>query len=107
MQNSGKTPSKQSKINRQLNPLVLLNFFLLIAMCATCALIAAVYGGTFISESAPFSVNVDGNTPIYQAFVSFFACMIIFNNIIPISLYICIDMARTAGAYLMSVDVDM
>ncbi|KAJ3065564.1 hypothetical protein HDU98_011079 [Podochytrium sp. JEL0797] len=109
MLNSGITPSKRSKIDRQLNPLVILNFWLLGAMCIICSLICAVYTSSFIHESALFSPNgLEGQyTPLYAAFVAFFSCLIIFQNIVPISLYISVDVSKTVQSLFISMDQDL
>ncbi|KAJ3194579.1 hypothetical protein HK101_002390 [Irineochytrium annulatum] len=109
MMNSGNTPSKRSKIDRQLNPLILLNFLLLTGMCLICSLISALYAGTFLWEKSPFSYDgsSDAYYPSYAAFVTFFSCMIIFQNIIPIALYISVDISKTVQSLFISMDVDM
>ncbi|KAI8854148.1 hypothetical protein BC829DRAFT_218733 [Chytridium lagenaria] len=108
MLNSGNTPSKRSRIDRQLNPLVMVNFLLLIGMCLICALISAVYAGTFINDKAPFAWSPgDSYSPAYAAFITFFSCMIIFQAIIPIALYISVDISKTVQSVFISMDEDM
>ncbi|KAJ3117734.1 hypothetical protein HDU96_005864 [Phlyctochytrium bullatum] len=110
MMNSGNTPSKRSRIDRQLNPLVMVNFLLLTAMCLICAMTAAVYTGTFIWERAPFAFATDSNetySPAYAAVVTFFSCMIIFQAIIPIALYISVDLCKLVQSLFISMDADM
>ncbi|KAJ3415826.1 hypothetical protein HDV05_004099 [Chytridiales sp. JEL 0842] len=107
MMNSGNTPSKRSKVDRQLNPLVFLNFMLLAAMCLICGLTAAVYTGAFNWENAPFASAENGYTPFYSAVVTFFSCMIIFQNIIPIALYISVDITKSIQSLLIHMDNDM
>ncbi|KAJ3235827.1 hypothetical protein HDU81_011406 [Chytriomyces hyalinus] len=107
MLNSGITPSKRSKIDRQLNPLVMLNFWLLGAMCLICALISAVYTATFIHEDALFAPNTGQYTPLYAAFIAFFSCLIIFQNIVPISLYISVDVSKTVQSLFINMDLDL
>lgn len=43
MLNSGETPSKRSKIEKETNFNVLMNFFILIAMCVTCAVVGGLW----------------------------------------------------------------
>ncbi|KAI9364414.1 hypothetical protein DFJ73DRAFT_809180 [Zopfochytrium polystomum] len=106
--NSGATPSKRSRIDRQMNPLVLVNFLLLGGICVICTTLSALYTGTFIYESPPF-VPAPGSanfTTLYTAFFTFFHCMIIFQSIIPIALYISVDVSKTIQAYMISLDED-
>ncbi|KAJ3270267.1 hypothetical protein HK104_004961, partial [Borealophlyctis nickersoniae] len=109
MMNSGATPSKRSKIDRQMNPQVLLSFLLLCVMCLICAVISAIYAATYILENAPFAGSDQQNmeTPMYTAFVTFFSCMIIFQNIIPIALYISVDIAKTFQSFMIYLDDEM
>jgi phospholipid-translocating ATPase len=108
MMNSGNTPSKRSRIDRQLNPLVFLNFMLLAAMCLICGLTAAVYTGAFLWENAPFSSEgYYSDTPVSSAFITFFTCMIIFQNIIPIALYISVDITKSIQSIFINLDSDM
>ncbi|KAJ3062518.1 hypothetical protein HK102_008743, partial [Quaeritorhiza haematococci] len=65
MLNSGATPSKRSKIDRQLNPQILLNFLILFALCLICG------------------------------------------NIVPIALYISVDIAKTFQSFMISMDEEM
>ncbi|TPX57373.1 hypothetical protein PhCBS80983_g03846 [Powellomyces hirtus] len=118
MLNSGKTPSKRSRIDRQINPQVMVNFMLLSAMCMVCAVVAAIYAGSFGFEDAIFAgVHFDaefGNaafenfeTPSYTAFVTFFLCMIIFQAIIPIALVISVELAKLFQSFMIHIDEEM
>ncbi|TPX70129.1 hypothetical protein SpCBS45565_g01922 [Spizellomyces sp. 'palustris'] len=109
MMNSGSTPSKRSRIDRQINPQVLVNFMLLSAMCMICAVIAAMYASTYIHEGAVFAGNAtsDMETPSYTAFVTFFLCMIIFQNIIPIALVISVEVAKLFQSFMIHIDEEM
>ncbi|KAI8827036.1 uncharacterized protein EV422DRAFT_23127 [Fimicolochytrium jonesii] len=114
--NSGKTPSKRSRIDRQVNPQVLVNFMLLSAMCLVCSVVAAIYSATFGLEGAVFAgVNFDGfltdfsdyETPGYTAFVTFFTCMLIFQAIIPIALVISVEVAKLFQSFMIHLDEEM
>ncbi|KAJ3012256.1 hypothetical protein HKX48_006359 [Thoreauomyces humboldtii] len=116
MLNSGKTPSKRSRIDRQMNPQVMVNFMLLCAMCLVCAVVAAIYGGSFGFEGAIFAgVNFDAalgvssnfEAPGYTAFITFFLCMIVFQTIIPIALVISVELAKLFQSYMIHVDEEM
>ncbi|KAJ3170240.1 hypothetical protein HDU88_008867 [Geranomyces variabilis] len=119
MLNSGKTPSKRSRIDRQINPQVLVNFMLLSGMCMVCAVVAAIYSGSFGFENAMFAgvqfdaiiggpaAKSDFETPSYTAFVTFFLCMIIFQAIIPIALVISVELAKLFQSAMIHFDEDM
>ncbi|KAJ3156875.1 hypothetical protein HDU86_003410 [Geranomyces michiganensis] len=119
MLNSGKTPSKRSRIDRQINPQVLVNFMLLSGMCLVCAVVAAIYSGSFGFEGAVFAgvqfdtvitgptAKSDFETPSYTAFVTFFLCMIIFQAIIPIALVISVELAKLFQSAMIHFDEEM
>ncbi|KAI9003711.1 hypothetical protein BC832DRAFT_88201 [Gaertneriomyces semiglobifer] len=117
MLNSGATPSKRSRIDRQINPQVLVNFMLLCTLCVVCAVIAAIYQSTHIYEGAMWAgIGIIGEadrrsegmeTPSGTAFVTFFMAMIIFQNIIPIALVISIEIAKLFQSFMIHVDDEM
>lgn len=64
MLNSGETPSKRSKIEKETNFNVLMNFFMLLAMCVTCAVVGGLwYNQTDTSREfyEPNVANSDSN----------------------------------------------
>ncbi|KAJ3511252.1 hypothetical protein NLJ89_g4205 [Agrocybe chaxingu] len=108
MLNGGDTPSKRSKIEKETNFNVIVNFCVLTLMC----LIAAIFSGL---EDAKTGTSAqffeDGSDPtnsyIVNAVITFVSCLIAFQNIVPISLYISIEIVKTIQAYFISQDVDM
>jgi phospholipid-translocating ATPase len=109
MLNAGATPTKRSRIDQQINPQVLLNFVILFGMCLICALANAIYEVTFKREVPSYLalVSFDLESPEIAALLTFFRCMIIFQNIIPIALYISIDIAKTVMSYFIYADLEM
>ncbi|GLB40906.1 putative cation transport ATPase (P-type) (TC 3.A.3) family. Type IV subfamily protein [Lyophyllum shimeji] len=108
MLNGGDTPSKRSKIEKETNFNVLVNFGVLTIMC----LIAAIFSGLEDSrEGTSASFFEAGSDPtssyIVNAIVTFVSCLIAFQNIVPISLYISIEIVKTIQAYFISQDIDM
>ncbi|KAJ3384903.1 hypothetical protein HDU92_003332 [Lobulomyces angularis] len=122
MLNSGKTPTKKSRIDRQLNPQILLNFMILFTMCLACGVLGAIYqiafnfvsnsSGEFINkpnflETDPLKIILPIAEPTFIALLTFASCLIIFQNIIPIAIYISVDVAKTFNSYLIYRDQDM
>ncbi|KAJ3027913.1 hypothetical protein HK097_006063, partial [Rhizophlyctis rosea] len=111
--NSGSTPSKRSKIDRQMNPQVLVNFLLLCVMCLVCAIVAGIYSATYVHTGAPFAGWLERGfrggmeSPAYTAFVTFFSSMIVFQTIIPIALYISVDVSKTYQSFMIYLDNEM
>ena len=108
MLNAGATPSKRAKISRDLNWNVLYNFVLLFAMC----LVAAFVEGAFWAESGTSSSWFEygnygsGNAPL-NGFITFWSSIILFQNLVPISLYISLEIIRTIQAFFIYSDVGM
>ncbi|KAI8906959.1 hypothetical protein EDD86DRAFT_210177 [Gorgonomyces haynaldii] len=109
MLNSGETPSKRSRIDRQLNPHILLNFCFLACMCLICAMSGAIYNGSFFFQLAPYiGINPRDFSPsVISGIVTFFNCLIIFQNLIPIALYISLEFTKSAQSFLIHSDEDM
>ncbi|KAI8997635.1 hypothetical protein BDB01DRAFT_846265 [Pilobolus umbonatus] len=103
MLNSGKTPSKRSKMDKSTNPFVIFNFILLLILCLICSIAASIIynrGG----QSAQFSTAGSGTM---EGFILFWVTLVIYQNIIPISLYISVQLVKTTAAYFIHTDLDM
>jgi len=109
--NTGDSPSKRSKIDKQLNPQVLLNFLILAIMCIVCAVTHYLYTASFKSENAQFWTgddNSDGNeSPIIAAIKTFINSLILYQNIIPIALYVSVEISKTVHAYFIYSDEEI
>ena len=73
MMNSGITPSKRSRIERLMNPQIIVNFFWLFVICLICAIgrsqsLRRTLGASF--EFSTFSPGVDSSS-LYRGFLSF------------------------------------
>jgi phospholipid-translocating ATPase len=108
MQNSGKTPSKRSRIDKMLNPQIFLNFGFLFVMCFICGILGAVYQGAFQNAKTLFA-NTDQlySSPYAVGVIIFFLSLIIFQQIVPIALYLSIEVAKTCQSLLIHVDLDL
>ncbi|KAJ7444617.1 phospholipid-transporting ATPase 1 [Mycena galericulata] len=106
--NGGETPSKRSKIERETNFNVAVNFGVLLLMCIIVAIFNGLQDAQGATSERLFEANTDP-TPFYavNALVTFVSCIIAFQNIVPISLYISIEIVKTIQAYFISQDVDM
>ena len=98
MLNSGPTPSKRSKVDKQINPLIVLNVVTLCFLSIMCSTLSAIYNNTFRFEVAMFGGIVLSH---FQqgpavAFITFFNILIVFQNIIPIALYISLEVTKMA-----------
>ncbi|WWC67489.1 uncharacterized protein I206_101397 [Kwoniella pini CBS 10737] len=100
IQNAGRTPSKRSKVERQMNPQVLLNLFLLALIAMVCAIVDHVNEVNWNKEQAYWMLYADtsGDNPNVNGIITFLNAFITFQNIVPISLYISIEFVRTVQA---------
>ncbi|KAL7748762.1 phospholipid transporting ATPase [Sorochytrium milnesiophthora] len=108
--NAGITPSKRTRIERQLNPQVVLNFVVLFAMCLVCSFAHIIYYNAFNFERAPFALETSINTTSQTfklALETFCLSMIIFQSLVPISLYVTVEMSKTFQAYFIHCDEEM
>ncbi|KAI7888933.1 uncharacterized protein EV154DRAFT_604382 [Mucor mucedo] len=105
MLNSGKTPSKRSKMEKATNPYVIVNFGLLLILCLICSIAASIVYD--IESSANFFESKEAESGTMEGFIMFWTTLVIYQNIIPISLYISVQIVKTAAAYFIHTDIDM
>ncbi|KAK0531607.1 phospholipid transporting ATPase [Tilletia horrida] len=108
MLNSGETPSKRSKIEQETNFNVLMNFFILLFMCTACAVIGGIALQSDDNSRAFFERGIEvSSSNIVNALVIFGSCLVVFQNIVPISLYISIEIVKTIQAFFIFSDIEM
>ncbi|KAF9556878.1 phospholipid-transporting ATPase 1 [Agrocybe pediades] len=108
MLNGGETPSKRSKIEKETNFNVIVNFVLLTIMCLVAAIFSGLQDAKTGTSAQFFEQGVDASSsPVVNAIITFVSCLIAFQNIVPISLYISIEIVKTIQAYFISQDVEM
>ncbi|KAG6037239.1 hypothetical protein E4U41_005245 [Claviceps citrina] len=107
MMNAGITPSKRARIAREMNFNVICNFGILLIMC----LIAAIVDGVAWSKSNAslhfFEYESIGGSAPVSGFITFWAAIILFQNLVPISLYITLEIVRTLQAVFIFSDAKM
>ncbi|KAL5345313.1 phospholipid transporting ATPase [Pseudogymnoascus australis] len=107
MINSGATPSKRSRIARELNWNVVYNFVILFFMCLIAALVEGVAFSKEGTSIRYFEFGSIGGSPGTNGFITFFAALIHFQNLVPISLYISLEIIKTLQAFFIYSDTDM
>nr|DBA31786.1 TPA: hypothetical protein GDO54_007562 [Pyxicephalus adspersus] len=108
MQNSGKTKFKRTSIDRLMNTLVLWIFGFLVCM----GIILAV--GNSIWEhhvGSRFRVYLYWdevvNSAVFSGFLTFWSYIIILNTVVPISLYVSVEVIRLGHSYFINWDRKM
>ncbi|KAL6451184.1 DNF1 Phospholipid-transporting ATPase DNF1 [Candida maltosa Xu316] len=108
MLNAGITPTKQSRMSRELNYYVLVNFILLFIMCFVSGLVNGLYYRKRGTTSRDFfEFGTIAGSPVANGIVGFFVNLILYQSLVPISLYITIEIIKTAQAYFIYSDVGM
>ncbi|KAI9218647.1 hypothetical protein BC828DRAFT_388015 [Blastocladiella britannica] len=107
--NTGKTPSKRSKIDQKLNPFSLFNFGIMFCLVATCTAMFGAVGrqpNTFGYLSRAQFIRGDGAARLLgeQLVATFFAYLVVFQNIVPISMFITIEIVKSAQAFFIHGD---
>ncbi|GAB2287519.1 Alanine--tRNA ligase, variant 2 [Dionaea muscipula] len=122
MLNSSGAPSKRSRLERQMNREIILLSFFLVALCTVVSALFGVWLARHKDElnDLPYYRKMDysdsseeeGKDYNYyglglEIFFTFLMAVIVFQIMIPISLYISMELVRVGQAYFMVRDVDM
>ncbi|KAM9360198.1 putative phospholipid-transporting ATPase IM [Symphorus nematophorus] len=107
MQNCGKSTFKRTSVDRLMNVLVLCIFGFLAFMCTILAI-----GNYFweLNEGSEFTVFLprqDGNEAGFSAFLTFWSYVIILNTVVPISLYVSVEIIRLGNSFYIEWDRKM
>ncbi|KAK0147826.1 Phospholipid-transporting ATPase ID [Merluccius polli] len=108
MQNSGRTKFKRTSIDCLMNTLVLWIFCFLVCMGVILAVGNAVWEkevGSLFQSYLPWDPPVDNF--LFSAFLSFWSYVIILNTVVPISLYVSVEVIRLGHSYFINWDRQM
>ncbi|KAI5464480.1 hypothetical protein BGZ63DRAFT_421507 [Mariannaea sp. PMI_226] len=105
--NAGITPSKRARIAREMNFNVICNFGILLIMCLLAAIVNGVAWSKTDASSFFFDFGSIGGSAAMTGFITFWAAIILFQNLVPISLYITLEIVRTLQAIFIYSDVEM
>uniref|UniRef100_A0A8V5HCR5 Phospholipid-transporting ATPase n=1 Tax=Melopsittacus undulatus TaxID=13146 RepID=A0A8V5HCR5_MELUD len=108
MQNSGKTTFKRTSIDRLMNVLVLLIFAFLALMCLILAIGNGIWEydkGYYFQVYLPWAEGV--NSASYSGFLMFWSYVIILNTVVPISLYVSVEIIRLGNSFYIDWDRKM
>ncbi|XP_037758548.1 phospholipid-transporting ATPase ID isoform X2 [Chelonia mydas] len=108
MQNCGKTTFKRTSIDRLMNVLVLVIFAFLALMCFILAIGNGIWEydkGYYFQVYLPWAAGVD-SAP-YSGFLMFWSYVIILNTVVPISLYVSVEIIRLGNSFYIDWDRKM
>ncbi|RKP02642.1 hypothetical protein CXG81DRAFT_10520 [Caulochytrium protostelioides] len=106
MRNATAAPIKRTKLELMVNRQIIFLFLILVAMALTCA------SGTYVrSKHSPFErfvLNPLSDASQSDAFIlNFLTFVILYNNLIPLSLIVGMEMVKFALGALINSDLDM
>lgn len=117
MLNNSGPPSKRSRLETQLNRETVILSIMLIGMCTTASVLAGIWllnhrGELEFTQFFREKDYTTGKNYNYygvgmQIFITFLMAVIVYQVIIPISLYISMEMVRLGQAYFMGADKDL
>lgn len=113
MQNSGKTIFKRTKSDRLLNILIMGIVLALLTMCLFSSLACGIWemlsGRYFIKflPREPFIPQDSFTGATITAILTFFSYLIVLNTVVPISLYVSVEVIRYCQSLLIDFDLKM
>ncbi|KAH6601394.1 hypothetical protein BASA50_001664 [Batrachochytrium salamandrivorans] len=102
--NSGVTPSKRSNVEKNADIQVVINFVILVVLAA---IIAINEGSAFKRLDQRIGILNYENIGIDRRLVLFGASIIMMQNIVPISLYVSLELMKSLQSYFIYQDLDM
>uniref|UniRef100_G3UJ92 Phospholipid-transporting ATPase n=1 Tax=Loxodonta africana TaxID=9785 RepID=G3UJ92_LOXAF len=106
MKNSGKTRFKRTKIDYLLNYMVYTIIVVLILLAAGLA-IGHAYWEAQVGNYSWYLYDGEDATPSYRGFLSFWGYIIILNTLVPISLYVSVEVIRLGQSHFINWDLQM
>ncbi|KAJ3203809.1 hypothetical protein HDU82_006292 [Entophlyctis luteolus] len=114
--NAGATPFKQSKIEKLMNPQITINLAFLVTLCVANCVESPIWEASHqpSNRNIPIVWLASSYEPpqstmswIWMGFVSFWTSLIAFQNIVPISIYLTIEVVKTIQSAFIYDDVEM
>ncbi|NXU85232.1 AT8B1 ATPase, partial [Xiphorhynchus elegans] len=106
MKNSGKTRFKRTKIDSLMNYMVYTIIVVLILLSAGLA-IGHTYWEQQIGNSSWYLYDAQDISPPYRGFLNFWGYIIVLNTMVPISLYVSVEVIRFGQSYFINWDLQM
>ncbi|RAW43334.1 Phospholipid-transporting ATPase [Phytophthora cactorum] len=106
MQNARSTPSKQSNVYKVVNRCILLIFITQFVLCIISTICNTIWMDKYEANLWYFSSAI-ARTSSTSNLVSFFTFLILYNNLVPISLYVSLDMVKVFQAKNIASDPEM
>ncbi|CAD6192104.1 unnamed protein product [Caenorhabditis auriculariae] len=106
MMNNGRAPRKVSGIERLTNRFIIICFILLLGMVTAGAISSAFWVANHDPDKVPFIVwNIP--KPVIEGFINVGSFFICYQVLVPISLYITVELIKAAQIYFISEDIEL
>ncbi|KAK7467656.1 hypothetical protein VKT23_004709 [Stygiomarasmius scandens] len=107
--NAGGTPSKRSRVEREMNPQVLINLGIIAGMSVVCAIVDSSLEKHYFPLDAPwlFGDTQSDDNPRINGIITWVFALLTFQLLVPISLYLSIEVVRTLQSAWIYFDKDM
>lgn len=105
--NGGITPSKTSRLASELNYYVVINFAILFVICLVSGLVNGFYYRSNENSRDFFEFGTPAGSAALNGLVTFFVAVILYQSLVPISLYITIEIIKSIQAYFIYADVQL
>ncbi|CAL4078446.1 unnamed protein product, partial [Meganyctiphanes norvegica] len=114
MMNSGKATFKRTSIDRLLNWLIIGIVIFLFGMCFLCGVASGIWenfkGYDFAEAFLPWDEHIPegkADGAAFSAFLNFIGYIIVLQTVVPISLYVSVEIIRLAQSFLINWDEEM
>ncbi|KAL0968678.1 hypothetical protein UPYG_G00270100 [Umbra pygmaea] len=110
MQNCGRTTLKRTSIDKLMNTLVLWIFGFLVCMGVILAIGNTIWEqkvGRSFRDYLPWDSTISNNNAVFSGFLTFWSYIIILNTVVPISLYVSVEVIRLGHSYFINWDRKM
>lgn len=107
MQNTTGTPMKRTRVEHQVNWLILSLFALLLGMAVISAIGAQIFASAEAASALYLMPELDTRSGVRQFVEAIITYIILYNSLIPISLIVSMDLVRFQLAALIHSDLDM
>ncbi|KAF9263183.1 phospholipid-translocating P-type ATPase [Marasmius fiardii PR-910] len=103
--NAGGTPSKRSRVERQMNLMVMITLCLIFGLAAICAIVGYTQEREYVPLGAPWLIS-DKSISVNAA-ITFVYGLLTFQTLVPISLYLTFEVVRTVQSIFIYLDGDL
>ncbi|XP_066871325.1 phospholipid-transporting ATPase IC isoform X2 [Kogia breviceps] len=106
MKNSGKTRFKRTKIDYLMNYMVY-TIFVVLTLLSSGLAIGHAYWEAQIGNYSWYLYDGEDSAPSYRGFLNFWGYIIVLNTLVPISLYVSVEVIRLGQSYFINWDLQM